>query len=516
MKRLPPSTPLVLIAAVAALTGGASAQDRCEVARVNKNGDSIGNPGCPDRGSLARLGGGKDSQLFLVRGDRPPEGDFSLELQNGAFDSGRFTLEDGRLRLFLSDANGQQPHSLYNYDPDGGGVVPPDPGLPPVDPTDPEFPVDPVDPTDPTDPGFPVDPTDPTDPGFPVDPVDPPPGPTDPGFPVDPTDPGAPVAPAGPDTGDRGVEQALTGIGALPIFTEPYTITERLVGWGFGGENGGPSTGGPDEERRRAWFQAGASRFDDSRYGRDGDGSRDEVIVGFDLARQPDLILGLAGGWETAQADAFNGSQDISYDGWLFGPYAAWIPREDFVLDLWVGYARRDVTSEIAGLESDYAINRVFVSANATGRYFHRDFEIRPKLEVFYSNDETLTHEYRSGGAAGIPEDYSLRIDGGHDNLLFSSLSADVRRSYLTRSGAVIEPFAGLSVDAWLDRPNDGQLVGGDLTLQSTDSVTGAVEAGVAMRFENGGRLDVRAAYGSIGDGDLSDYGGSIAFSLPF
>ena len=137
MKQLHPSTPLVLIAAIVASTGGASAQDRCEVARVNKNGDSIGNPGCPDRGSLAQLGGGKDSQLFLVRGDRPPEGDFSLESQNGAFDSGRFTLEDGGLRLFLSDANGQQPHSLYNYDPDGGGVVPPDPGLPPVDPTDP-------------------------------------------------------------------------------------------------------------------------------------------------------------------------------------------------------------------------------------------------------------------------------------------------------------------------------------------------------------------------------------------
>ena len=177
MPRLHAAAPFVLITA---LTGPVSAQERCEVERINKNGDSIGDPGCPDRGDLARLGGGKDSQLFLVRGDRPPEGEFSLESQNGGFETGQFTLEDGRLRLFLSDANGQQSHSLYNYDLDDGGTVPPDPGTPPIDPTDPTHPTDPPDPGTP-----PIDPTDPTDPGSPVDP-------TDPELPIDPTDPGLP------------------------------------------------------------------------------------------------------------------------------------------------------------------------------------------------------------------------------------------------------------------------------------------------------------------------------------
>ena len=92
------------------------------------------------------------------------------------------------------------------------------------------------------------------------------------------------------------------------------------------------------------------------------------------------------------------------------------------------GAALRDLDLTDRHVTSGRSNNRVLVSANATGRYFHRDFEIRPKLEVFYSNDETLTHEYQSDGAAGTSEAYSLRIDGGHDSLLFSSLSADMRR----------------------------------------------------------------------------------------
>ena len=75
-------------AAASTLPSIAMSQDRCEVERVNKNGESIGDPSCPDRGDLTRLGGGKDSQSFLVLSQRAPDGTFSLQSQNAAFDTG--------------------------------------------------------------------------------------------------------------------------------------------------------------------------------------------------------------------------------------------------------------------------------------------------------------------------------------------------------------------------------------------------------------------------------------------
>jgi hypothetical protein len=82
------------------------------VEKVNQNGQSIGNPDCPQRGDLFRLGGNNDLQFFLVRSRRPPAGTFSLQSANGSFDTGLFVLPDGNLRGFVSNALGQEPHSL--------------------------------------------------------------------------------------------------------------------------------------------------------------------------------------------------------------------------------------------------------------------------------------------------------------------------------------------------------------------------------------------------------------------
>src|SRR4051812_26477647 len=106
---------LAFAAPLALAAGAAEAQQTpagaCLVEKVNQNGNSIGNPTCPQRGDLARLGGDKDHQLFLVLGHRAPSGTFSLQSQNGQFDTDRFVLGSRQIRPFLSNAPGQEPHS---------------------------------------------------------------------------------------------------------------------------------------------------------------------------------------------------------------------------------------------------------------------------------------------------------------------------------------------------------------------------------------------------------------------
>ena len=120
--------------------------------------------------------------------------------------------------------------------------------------------------------------------------------------------------------------------------------------------------------------------------------------------QRPDLIVGIAGGWEAGDSDAFDRQLDTDFDGYFVGPFVAWKPYPNLVLDLWAGYAQDNVDIDIFGLQGDYDIDRIFVSANATGRWFWGETEIRPKLELFYSNDDTQSPAFAHSPALVSPE----------------------------------------------------------------------------------------------------------------
>jgi hypothetical protein len=185
------------------------------------------------------------------------------------------------------------------------------------------------------------------------------------------------------------------------------------------------------------------------------------------------------------------------------------------VLDLWVGYARRSVDSRVAVLSSDYDIDRLFVSANATGRLVRGDYEIRPKLELFYSNDDADAHSYSVDSGGVLPPGFRVDVDGGSDDLFISTLSGEVRRGFLLASGTRIEPFGRVGIQALLTQPNDGQLINGDFDYAEVDPVTGQLLGGVGVAFASGGRLDARVLWEGIG-GDFDALGAEIGLSLPF
>ena len=218
----------------------------------------------------------------------------------------------------------------------------------------------------------------------------------------------------------------------------------------------------------------------------------------------------------TAVPTLFDDQISSDIDGYFVGPFVAWKPRTNLVLDLWAGYAQNNVDSNIAGLEGDYDVDRFFVSANATGRWFWGETEIRPKVELFYSNNDTGTHSYSPTEGLGLPTNLELEVPGGHDDLFVSTFSAEVRREFQFSSGTRIAPYVRFGIDWAPVRPNDGDILDGDLRLVSTGEVTGNVLAGLTMSFTNGSRLDGRVGYGGIGQRDLDVFGGQIAFTFPF
>jgi hypothetical protein len=122
----------------------------------------------------------------------------------------------------------------------------------------------------------------------------------------------------------------VIGSSALPIFLEPYTITERLVDWGFELPSG--PAGGAGQQDYRGWFQGTALGFNDSL--RDGDGHLERGYLGFDLLRQPDLRLGIAGGYENAGSNGFDSQISTDFNGYFVGPFVAWKPDRNLVLQL--------------------------------------------------------------------------------------------------------------------------------------------------------------------------------------
>lgn len=288
------------------------------------------------------------------------------------------------------------------------------------------------------------------------------------------------------------IEQALLGFGQSPVFLSPYSISDRLVGVSLGDDaalTGGEASPSP------AWVEGRGFSAGDDFAGRDGDGQRLELQFGLDLISHPDLRAGLAGGIESASYDAFGGAVSGSYDGSFIGPYLAWMPRSDLVLDAWVGYAARDFDATLLGNSTDFDVDRWFVSANATAEMPVGEFAFRPKLGVFYSRDRASPHDYDIDGR-------TLSVSGSVDEVLLTSLSAELRRA-VPDAGTGAIPYVLAGMDYYVDRPNDGQVFDGNLQLQDSSDWLGKIELGVTLPLGDGGLLDASLAYGGNDETDI-------------
>ena len=92
----------------------------------------------------------------------------------------------------------------------------------------------------------------------------------------------------------------------------------------------------------------------------------------------------------------------------------------------------------------------------------------------------------------------------------------EINRDFILKNGTVIEPYAEAGVDCAFSRPNNGQILTGDLSYVDTSPWSGSISAGARMLLAKSLFIEASARYLSIGQSDLDIWEGRLFLSYGF
>jgi hypothetical protein len=297
---------------------------------------------------------------------------------------------------------------------------------------------------------------------------------------------------------DFSIEDLVEATTDRELLLRDYSITDRISNAFFDREDTPGRGDGDPAQLWDVWLDGGYFNVDDDRWGRDGDGDIGEVLAGIHRQVAEGLIVGVAGGWEGGDLDTFGDAVRTDWDGWLVGPYVAYRASEQVFFDLWVGYAELDVDTRISALDGDYDVERLFVSANATGQWDLGAVRVRPRASVFYSDDDFDSFDYRIPGT-GI----RIPVDSTDDQLGTIDLMVEVNQSF-DAGGMALVPFVRVGGQYIYQRPNGGKLLGDDLDTHRSSSYSGNARLGVRLVTAGNALVELSGGYLSIGKSSLN------------
>lgn len=102
------------------------------------------------------------------------------------------------------------------------------------------------------------------------------------------------------------------------------------------------------------WADGQYFSINDDRYDIDASGSIKDLSFGIDRLLGDNLVLGIAGGIEQLENSAYTGTINVEEDGLFIGPYLGYRISKFAVLDVWLGYTKKDGESRISRLEGSF------------------------------------------------------------------------------------------------------------------------------------------------------------------
>ncbi len=316
-----------------------------------------------------------------------------------------------------------------------------------------------------------------------------------------------------PGGGSGGGGQPITEsaiIGFSPTLLGHWSITERLSRRSLGPYGVEELGNSATDEDSFAWFDTSFSYANNDQYSRDGSDSSAQLIFGLDVWSDDVLQVGIAAGLDAANSNSFNNTVSADINSYFVGPYLGWRPDNSTLVDVWLGYANREVTNRIGTFGSSFDADRFFVDANLTRRLNRGNLSIFPKLGVFYAQDDMPDHQYTDGVTA-------FNVASNDAETLIARVAVDVWVDPLAGSNGVQWlPFFGAGIDWYAERPGDGLVLGNDLEIESVGDVVGSLSAGTDLLTNNGGRWTTSILYDGIGLSGYNEVEIEFAYNFEF
>ncbi len=268
-----------------------------------------------------------------------------------------------------------------------------------------------------------------------------------------------------------------------------------------------------DETPWNTWVDTTVLVIDDDRFENDTSTTTGTVTFGLDRAITDNLVAGASLSLQSGESDGFDGTMHATESGFTIGPYIALRLSEHWAIDGSVTYGRTENDLRLAVLDGDYISEQVAANVNLHGQYDLGFANIRPKGSLFYGR--TFGDAYEMKGdvlgrtvTVAFPES---RFDYGA-----VEASAEINRVFFTENGLPVMPWAELGARYDFERPNDGQVLTGDLTLEDTTPWAVSLRSGLRMLVSETTLVEASAGYLSFGQKDLDVWEGRFYISFGF
>lgn len=254
----------------------------------------------------------------------------------------------------------------------------------------------------------------------------------------------------------------------------------------------------------QVWTNVRHTGVSDDRNEIDTSGHANSFLIGIHRSLGKDGLGGIAFANSKTSLGTFGSSVRNEGDSFFVGPYGGYRLDTHWLLDGWAAWGRTDNDTELDVLKGSFKTTTGFISANLTGGYDVGEYLLRPKLALFYSHNKSDAFDY-TGSLPYANQIYNvtLRVNENSFEYATSEASGDISRIFTTTDGIQIIPALRLGVRYDIERPNDGQILNENLTMESTTPWSGSARIALAIAPQRHQRFEVITGYYSIGRQDL-------------
>lgn len=233
-------------------------------------------------------------------------------------------------------------------------------------------------------------------------------------------------------------------------------------------------------------------------------------VVGVDYLVRPDMLVGLAGGYEWTNFTTTYNSGWLDGHGVTVAPYFGYT-FDRFVLDLtlghsWLQYDNLRGTSGRA--YGSYDAERNFVTSNLTATYYWRTLRLAPTAGLLFAREEAEAYTDSTGA----------RQDGVTTRMGRASLGGEIGHPVNLQDicSCSVEPFIKAKLN--YDFLHDGQVILANGQLSAVNDVTGQAGGGFKVTIGRYIVALIDSSYDTLGASNLYGWNvrGRIDFTVPF
>ncbi|MBK6864212.1 MAG: autotransporter outer membrane beta-barrel domain-containing protein [Ideonella sp.] len=264
-----------------------------------------------------------------------------------------------------------------------------------------------------------------------------------------------------------------------------------------------PLTEGRDlvvESLWNGWVDLHYIGSEDRRNGLDLDYRTGGVTLGADRRFGANFVAGLSLSLGRSDSDSFGGTLTSQTRGFVVGPYVAYRLSDHWAADAAIAWGRDQTDTQVDVLQGNYQSDRTTFTANANGQYEFDRTLVRPRLSVYYAHLSSGGYTL-SGNVAG--QSVSLAMPTASSNYGVAEASSEVTRAFTLPGGGVVAPYARLAVRYEFARPNEGEVLAGDLSMAETGPWGGSLRVGARALANRATMIEAEAGYLSLGQSGL-------------